>query len=96
MGLSQERIDYCSCQQTPLPVNSVEGKQQLNDQTHFSSRQIKACKDSNVVFTLRVDVCKGRMHATPWVLYLCLCEFTFVYQCVWDLEMSLWVLSDSI
>lgn len=46
----------------PLPVNNVEVKQQLNDQTHYSRQQIKARKDSDVVFALCVHVCKGRMN----------------------------------
>lgn len=46
----------------PPPVNNVEVKQQLNDQTHYSRQQIKARKDLDVVFTLCVYVCKGRMN----------------------------------
>ena len=40
-----------------VPVNNVKGKQELNDQTHYSSRQIKATRDSDVVFTMCVCVC---------------------------------------
>lgn len=46
----------------PLPVNNVEVKQQLNDQTHYSRQQIKARKDSDVVFTPCVLVCKCWMN----------------------------------
>lgn len=59
-SISQERTDYCSLQQMPVPVNNVKGKQQLNDQTHYSSRQIKATRDSDVVFTMCVFVCLQR------------------------------------
>lgn len=57
----QERTDYCSLQQMPVPVNNVKGKQQLNDQTHYSSLQIKATRDSDAVF-VRAPICRGREH----------------------------------
>lgn len=51
------KTDYSSLEQMPVPVNNVKGKQQLNDQTHYSSRQIKATRDSDVTFTKCVCLC---------------------------------------
>lgn len=34
-----------------LPVNNVEGKQQLNDQSHYGTRQMKGSRVSVAVFT---------------------------------------------
>lgn len=76
-SISQERTDYCSCQQMPLPVNNVEGKQQLNDQTHYSSRQIKATRDSDVIFKMCVRICRGKsviVSIFVWAHILCVCE----------------------
>lgn len=94
-SISQERIDYCSRQQMPLPVNNVEGKQQLNDQSHYSSRQIKATRDSDVVFTMCVHVCRGSLHVpAPYCIYICvsahLCICVCKCVCVWG--MPAWVI----
>lgn len=53
-SVRHKRTDYRFLQQMPVPVNNAKGKQQLNDQTHYSSRQIKATRDCDV---LCVSVC---------------------------------------
>lgn len=54
-NVSQGRIDYCEHRQMLLPVNSVEGKQQLNDQTHYSTLQMKGSR----AFWCRVHKLQG-------------------------------------
>lgn len=88
-SVSQERIDYCCRRQMPLPVNNVEGEQQLNDQTHYSSQQIKAtggfwCRIYNVCACLWGGGCMCRHLPVSLFVRVCIC----VCVSVWELPES--------
>lgn len=59
----------------PVPVNNVKGKQKLNDQTHYTSEQIKATRDSDVVFTM--CACVYEEAESVFVYCVCVCVEQF-------------------
>lgn len=57
-----------------LPVNNVEGKQQLNDQSHYSTRQIKGSRVSVAVFTCRRDTVNLTLLRSTDIFGICLLQ----------------------
>lgn len=55
-----------------LPVNNVEGKQQLNNQSHYGTRQIKAGRVSVAVFTCRRDTVNLALLRSTDIFAICL------------------------